>query len=36
MREGYLLMIPGPIQFDSEVLRAMSMTTYSHISFRVH
>lgn len=32
MRERYLLMIPGPIQFNPEVLRAMSRTTCSYTS----
>ena len=32
MRERELLMIPGPIEFDPSVLRAMSRPTLSHLS----
>lgn len=32
MSERYLLMIPGPIEFDPAVLRAMAITTPSHVA----
>ena len=32
MKNRKLLMIPGPIEFDSDVLAAMSMPTESHVS----
>ncbi len=32
MKERKLLMIPGPIEFEPEVLQAMSTVTTSHVA----
>jgi alanine-glyoxylate transaminase/serine-glyoxylate transaminase/serine-pyruvate transaminase len=32
MKDRKLLMIPGPIEFTPEVLRAMGMATTSHVA----
>ncbi|MGD2103940.1 MAG: alanine--glyoxylate aminotransferase family protein, partial [Anaerolineae bacterium] len=32
MKDRQLLMIPGPIEFTPEVLRAMGMPTTSHVA----